>query len=82
MGELHEAGCKGISDDGKPVMRAAVMRRAMEYSTIFDIAVISHCETQARAQGVMNEGFVSRARPPGIERGRDVMTARDMSLPN
>ena len=83
MGELHEAGCKGISDDGKPVMRAAVMRRAMEYSTIFDIAVISHCEDASlAAQGVMNEGFVStelglRGIPNAAE---DVMTARDIEL--
>jgi dihydroorotase len=83
MGELHEAGCKGISDDGKPVMSAAVMRRAMEYSTIFDIAVISHCEDASLAsKGVMNEGFVStelglRGIPNAAE---DVMTARDIEL--
>ena len=44
MGELHAAGCVAVSDDGKPVMNAAVMRRAMEYSKIFDMLVISHCE--------------------------------------
>jgi dihydroorotase len=83
MGELHEAGCKGISDDGKPVMSSAVMRRAMEYSTIFDIAVISHCEDASlAAKGVMNEGFVStelglRGIPNAAE---DVMTARDIEL--
>jgi dihydroorotase len=83
MGELHEAGCKGISDDGKPVMSAAIMRRAMEYSRIFDIAVISHCEDASlAAKGVMNEGFVStelglRGIPNAAE---DVMTARDIEL--
>jgi dihydroorotase len=83
MGELHDAGCKGISDDGKPVMSAAVMRRAMEYSKIFDIAVISHCEDASlAAKGVMNEGFVStelglRGIPNAAE---DVMTARDIEL--
>jgi dihydroorotase len=83
MGELHEAGCKGISDDGKPVMSAAVMRRAMEYSKIFDIAVISHCEDASlAAKGVMNEGFVStelglRGIPNAAE---DVMTVRDIEL--
>ncbi len=83
MGELHDAGCVGVSDDGKPVMSAAVMRRAMEYSKIFDIAVISHCEDASlAAKGVMNEGFVStelglRGIPNAAE---DVMTARDISL--
>jgi dihydroorotase len=83
MGELHEAGCVGISDDGRPVMNAAIMRRAMEYSRIFDRAVISHCEDAGlAAKGVMNEGFVStelglRGIPNAAE---DVMTARDISL--
>jgi dihydroorotase len=83
MGELYQAGCVGISDDGRPVMNAAIMRRAMEYSRIFDIAVISHCEDASlSAKGVMNEGFVStelglRGIPAAAE---DVMTARDISL--
>ena len=83
MGELHEAGCVGISDDGRPVMSAAVMRRAMEYSRIFDIAVVSHCEDAGlAAKGVMNEGFVAtelglRGIPNAAE---DVMTGRDISL--
>jgi len=83
MGELHNAGCVGVSDDGKPVMSAAVMRRAMEYSKIFDIAVVSHCEDASlAAKGVMNEGFVStelglRGIPNAAE---DVMTGRDIQL--
>jgi dihydroorotase len=83
IGELHDAGCVGVSDDGRPVMSAAVMRRAMEYSKIFDIAVISHCEDASlAAKGVMNEGFVSmelglRGIPNAAE---DVMTARDILL--
>jgi dihydroorotase len=83
MGELHRAGCVAISDDGKPVMNAAIMRRAMEYSKIFDLAVISHCEDASlSAKGVMNEGFVStelglRGIPAAAE---EVMTARDIAL--
>ena len=83
MGELFSAGCHAISDDGKPVMNASVMRRAMEYSKIFDMLVISHCEDRALSgKGVMNEGVVStelglRGIPRSAE---DVMTARDISL--
>lgn len=83
MAELLEAGCTAISDDGRPVMNAAVMRRAMEYSKIFDLLVISHCEDSALSdKGVMNEGFVSmelglRGIPRAAE---DVMTGRDISL--
>ncbi len=83
IGELREAGCVGISDDGKPVMNAAIMRRALEYSRIFDIPVISHCEdANLAAKGVMNEGFVAtelghRGIPNAAE---DVMVGREISL--
>lgn len=83
MGELHAAGCVAISDDGKPVMNASMMRRAMEYSRIFDMLIISHCEDSTLSfKGVMNEGIVStelglRGIPRAAE---DVMTGRDISL--
>ncbi len=83
MGELRTAGCVAVSDDGRPVMNAAVMRRAMEYSKIFDLALISHCEDSTLSnKGVMNEGFVStelglRGIPRAAE---EVMVARDLSL--
>jgi dihydroorotase len=83
MGELHQAGCVAVSDDGKPLMNAALMRRAMEYSKIFDILIISHCEDSMLSdKGVMNEGRIStelglRGIPCAAE---DVMTARDISL--
>ncbi len=83
MGELRAAGCIAVSDDGRPVMSAAIMRRAMEYSKIFDIPVISHCEDVNLAlNGVMNEGFVCtelglRGIPNAAE---EVMVARDIAL--
>lgn len=83
MGELRSAGCFAVSDDGKPVMNAAVMRRALEYSKIFDMLVISHCEdTALAAKGVMNEGIISTELGlRGIPRvAEDVITARDIAL--
>jgi len=83
MGELHAAGCVAISDDGKPVMNASMMRRAMEYSKIFDMLIISHCEDSILSgKGVMNEGIVSTELGlRGIPRAsEDVMAARDISL--
>lgn len=83
MGELYDAGCRAVSDDGRPVMNAAIMRRALEYSKIFDLLIISHCEdTALAAKGVMHEGAVStelglRGIPAAAE---DVMTARDVAL--
>jgi dihydroorotase len=83
MGELRSAGCFAVSDDGKPVMNSAVMRRALEYSKIFDMLVISHCEdTALAAKGVMNEGIISTELGlRGIPRvAEDVITARDIAL--
>ncbi len=83
MAELHAAGCRAVSDDGKPVMNAAIMRRALEYSKIFDLLVISHCEDSSLSgKGVMNEGVVAtelglRGIPRAAE---EVMTARDILL--
>ena len=83
IGELRDAGCVGISDDGRAVPGAAVMRRALEYAKTFDLPVISHCEDEGlAAKGVMNEGFVStelglRGIPNAAE---DVIVARDIAL--
>lgn len=60
IGEMVAAGAVAISDDGHPVVDANVMRRAMEYATVFDVAVIEHCETpELHPGGVMNEGYWS-----------------------
>jgi dihydroorotase len=60
IGEMRRAGIVGISDDGRPVQNNQVMRRAMEYSRLFDLAIIDHCEDKdLAARGVMNEGYYS-----------------------
>ncbi|MBZ0159723.1 MAG: dihydroorotase [bacterium] len=60
IGELFEAGCVAISDDGRPVMNAELMRRAMEYAAMFDLPVIQHSEDlYLTGRGVVHEGFVS-----------------------
>jgi dihydroorotase len=83
IGELVKAGCRAISDDGRPVTNSEVMRRALEYSKIFNIPVINHCEDpQLVGDGVMNEGIVSldlglKGIPAVAE---EVMVARDLLL--
>ncbi|MFL5306058.1 MAG: dihydroorotase [Polyangia bacterium] len=83
MGELKEAGCVAVSDDGKPVMNAELMRRAMEYARTFDLPIIQHCEDLSlSAGGAMNEGPVAtragiRAQPTSAE---SAMVARDLEL--
>ncbi|MFW5787060.1 MAG: amidohydrolase family protein, partial [Halanaerobiales bacterium] len=46
IGFLKDAGVKGLSDDGNPVMNSEIMRRAMEYSGSFGLPIISHCEDE------------------------------------
>src|SRR6202035_540285 len=58
IAELRQAGCVAISDDGRPVATALLMRRALEYAGMFDMPVIEHCEEQTlKGEGVAPEGF-------------------------
>ena len=83
MGELQEAGCVAVSDDGHGVMNSEVMRRALEYARSFGIPLIQHCEDNAlSAGGAMHEGLAStrfgiRAQPAAAE---SAMLARDLEL--
>lgn len=83
IGEMYEAGCVGVSDDGMPVMNSKVMRHAMEYVKAFDIPVISHAEDKnLSGNGVMNEGEVStQLGLAGIPcASEDVMVSRDIQV--
>jgi len=60
MGEMKAAGAVAVSDDGRPVPNAGIMRRAMQYAKDFDLPVIDHCEDKSLSSGgVMHEGRVS-----------------------
>ena len=83
IGEMYEAGCVGISDDGMPVMNSKVMRHAMEYVKAFGIPVLSHAEDHnLSGHGVMNEGHTSTLLGlSGIPAAsEDVMVSRDITL--
>ena len=83
IGELKFAGAVAISDDGKPLKSASLMKRALEYSSMFDITVISHCEEMDIAdEGVMDEGYWStimglKGIPSAAE---EIMVARELIL--
>jgi dihydroorotase len=83
IGSMKNAGIVAISDDGRPVMNARVMRRAMQLAKSFDLPVIDHCEDlNLSAGGDMHEGAQStrmglRGIPASSE---DVMVARDILL--
>ncbi|MDY0385290.1 dihydroorotase [Trichlorobacter sp.] len=83
MGELKEAGCVAVSDDGKPVKNSELMRRALEYANGMGILVISHAEElELVGEGVMNEGFTATELGlKGIPRvAEDIATAREIML--
>src|SRR5262245_6126362 len=44
IAELHARGRVALTDDGRPVATALLMRRALEYASMFDMPVIEHCE--------------------------------------
>jgi len=57
MGEMKNSGIVAVSDDGRPVPSAGMMRRAMEYARGFDLPVVDHCQDPSlSAGGVMHEG--------------------------
>ena len=83
VGEMVEAGAVGITDDGRPVRDAGLMRLALEYGRSFGIPVASHCEVPELSRGgSMNEGVVStRLGLTGIPgAAEDAMIARDLFL--
>jgi dihydroorotase len=83
IGELRQAGCVALTDDGRPVATAMLMRRALEYARMFDMPIIEHCEDQTlKGDGVAHEGFHAsslglRGIPGAAE---SVMALRDISL--
>jgi dihydroorotase len=83
IGEMREAGIVAVSDDGRPVMDSALMRHALEYSAMFDLAVIAHEEDLALAgDGCMHEGPTAfrlglKGMPSAAE---EAMVARDIAL--
>ncbi len=83
IGELKDAGCVAVTDDGMPVMNAQVMRRALEYARGFGLPVVQHAEDlHLSMRAPMNEGLAStraglRGQPAAAEA---VMVRRDIDL--
>jgi dihydroorotase len=86
MGEMKAAGAVAVSDDGRPVPNAGIMRRAMQYASDFDLPVIDHCEDKSlSAGGVMHDGRLSLllglkgmpALAEEIDAVRDILLAKE-----
>jgi dihydroorotase len=83
MGELISAGCVCMTDDGRPVMNASLMRRALQYSTLFDVPVMVHEEDLTLSgKGAMTEGPTATrlGLAPIPASAEIVMVARDLVL--
>lgn len=83
MADLKRAGIWAVSDDGNWVPDSLLMRRAMEYASMLDLLVISHCEDRRlSANGLMNESLTStRLGLKGIpEASEEVAVMRDIQL--
>ncbi|MBI4385966.1 MAG: dihydroorotase [Elusimicrobia bacterium] len=83
MGRMSQAGAVAFTDDGRPIMNAQVMRRALEYLKGLDRPLLDHCEDEnLSAGGVLNEGAACAAKGlPGIPKASETLMAmRDVAL--
>ncbi len=81
--ELKQAGVFAITDDGRPVENAELMRQALELSVTNGMTVLSHCEDLSIINGgIINKGEVSKALGvKGMDRAsEDYITAREIAL--
>jgi len=83
LADLRTAGCVAVSDDGKPVWNAQLMRRALEYCSMLGMPLIAHEEdANLNEDGVMHEGYYStllgmKGIPAASE---ETLVARDVIL--
>ncbi|MHB1686587.1 MAG: dihydroorotase [Ignavibacteriaceae bacterium] len=82
MAELYEAGVVGFSDDGVAIKTAGILKRAFEYSKMYNVPIIEHCEEETLAGGAMNEGINSTmlGLPPIPSVAEELIVIRDILL--
>ena len=83
IAELRAAGCVAVSDDGHPVATALLARRALEYTSMFNMPMIEHCEDPTlKGEGCAHEG--PRAAELGLRgipgAAESITAARDVLL--
>jgi len=82
MAELFEAGAVGFSDDGIAIKSASILRKVLEYSQMYGLPVIEHCEDETLAGGAMNEGLNSTllGLPAIPSVAEDLIVSRDIQM--
>ncbi|MBT8378673.1 MAG: dihydroorotase [Ignavibacteria bacterium] len=82
MAELAEAGAVAFSDDGAAIKTASILKRVIEYSSIYKLPVIEHCEDESLSNGAMNEGLNSTflGLPPLPSVSEDLIVIRDIQM--
>lgn len=82
IGEMFNAGIAALSDDGKSVRNAGLLRKALEYAKIFKLPVISHCEDDTLSEGFVHEGISSLLN--GLEAipaiAEEIIVQRDIAI--
>ncbi len=82
IAELFEAGVVGLSDDGVAIKTASLLRKVLEYSKMYGLPIIEHCEDETLADGAMNEGINSTqlGLPPLPSVSEDLIVSRDILM--
>lgn len=87
---LKKAGCAAVSDDGRPVKNAMMMKQAIKKAALAHLTIISHCEDLDIINGgIINEGAVSDIMGvKGMARSsetyitaREILLAQEQGLP-
>jgi dihydroorotase len=83
LGELADAGVVGFSDDGAPILSAAILRSALAYAGALGVPIVDHPEDPTLTDGAeANDGFVAtvlglRGWPASAE---ESAVARDLAI--
>jgi dihydroorotase len=83
MAELADAGAAAFTDDGRPVVSAGIMRRALQYSSLADRRLALHCEEPTLSRGGhAHEGEVAAelGLGPYPSTAESLMVERDLAL--
>ena len=83
MADLVEGGAVAFSDDGHCVMKADLIRKALEYVKMLNVPIIEHPEDHSiSADGQVNEGFISYkyGLRGMLNAAEEVIVARDLIL--